>query len=453
MSNINLIFKLEKIVKKYHKNALISMVPETMNGHFATNLLFLNKECKNELLNDLQEYIESFEECGYFLNFILKSCYIESLEFDCNFGQNKEINLEYCSPNPTGPIHLGHCRNIAVGKTMDNLLRYCNYKVQTELYMNDYGNQINEFVNTIQYWQDIKNYGKSDLEPKYHGEYMKELANNHTVDNIVNFQVNQTIDKIKSLGLTYDRITKETSLNMEPVLHQLYEKNLVEEKDGKLYVGDKVIRRTDGTYTYFGHDICYHLYKKTSKQLIVLGEDQRGNFSHLQLLLKHFNIDLHIILIGTVHAKENNELITMSKRKGTFVEIDDILKKMSIGQLICSLLDANLHKSIIIDINQPFMENTMFYIEYINSLINNIELHNSNLTQEEHKILGMMILWPKSIYDSVNYYDPHKAFIFIKQIISLVYLYLSKNNTCHIYIHRSLTQILTGINQIIHSKI
>lgn len=453
MNSENLILTLDNIVKKYHKNAIMSLVPDNLLGHCATNAIFINKDCEKDLCNDLAPYAKEFILVGGFLNIILKDEYLESIEFNKDFGGGATVSLEYCSPNPTGDLHLGHCRGIAVGKTMDNILRYTNHNVKSELYMNDCGNQINDFCNTIRYWQEIMNTGHSSIEPKYLGDYMKDLAMKYSPDNIVEIQVNNLINKLKSIGVTYDRITKESTLDMTETLKLLEEKNLLKTEDGKLWFGDKVLRREDGTFTYFANDITYHFLKKEPRQLIVLGEDQRGNFSHLQELLQLFSIDLRVILIGTVHVRQDGELLKLSKRKGQVISLDYLLETMSIAHLFCALLDANLHKSVVIDMNQELKDNTVFHIEYVNNKLQNMdtsELSRDILTAEEHKILGLMLFWPKALRDSVNKNDPHRIFVFIKQFIGILYEYLCNNTKINYQIYNPALKILQGIYKIIH---
>lgn len=451
----NILLKIEQILKSINNYAYLGMIPDQINGHFATNLLLLNKSYENEIKEKLSCYVEKFQIVDGFLNMTLKHEILENISFDYNFGKNESISLEYCSPNPTGPIHLGHCRNIVIGKTMDNVLKFCGYNVLSELYMNDCGNQINQFKETIGYWQDIKNYGSSDKKRHYLGDYMKELSEKCSVDNVLQYQIDLIINKLELLGIKYDCITYESSLNTNKTIETLYEKNLITDNiDGSIWLKDKVLKKQDKTYTYFANDITYHLLKKKNhtKLIVVLGEDQRGNFTHLKkLLLDHFNINLEIILIGTVHVKQNNEILTLSKRNGNIITIDDVLNHMSVGEMFCSLLDAKLHKSIIIDYDNKSLDNTMFYFKYLINLIPQINVQKNNLTQEDHSILGMILFWPKILRESIKINDPHKLFVYIKNLLQKIYNYVSDKNMINNVVKNNIWNILNDFSQIIHN--
>jgi arginyl-tRNA synthetase len=444
----NILLEIEQILKSIHPGACLTMVPKGFDGHFATNLLLLDKTLESHLYDKLNHYVCNFINVDGFINMLLKPEILESTEFDYNFGNNENIGFEYCSPNPTGPIHLGHCRNIVVGKTMINILKFCNYNVFTELYINDCGNQIGQFVESIGYWQDMDSQGYSDKTLYYMGEYMKDLSKKFTKENVLQNQINLLIEKLKSIGINYDRITYESSLNTDETMKLLEDKNLLTHKsDGSIWLKDKVLKKNDGNYTYFANDITYHLWKSKNNnvQIIVLGEDQRGNFSHLQKLLsQEFNIKLDIILIGTVHVRQNNELMKLSKRSGNIITIDDLLNNMSLGELFCNLLDAKLHKSITIDYDNRSLDNTMFQLQYLANLMNNIQTNHNELTIDDNYICGLILFFPKVLRESIKSLDPHRFYTYIKTTLAIIYDYISLNREINWLLKKYISLITTN---------
>ena len=240
-----------------------------------------------------------------FINFTLKDGTFNSqlINNKIEFKNSDKVNIEFVSANPTGPLHLAHGRGAVVGDILSNLFEYFGHKVTREYYVNNTGNQINEFLSSILYSISNKNNLSLDENQFYKGDYINDIANNCYENfkslfnkelshsdriNIVNFAienlVNQTIQTLSSAGINFDEISYETNIMEKEYLPLILEKlNKSEltykgqlnapkdytgtQKDNDLTIfkstlfnddEDRALTKNDGSPTYFANDIAYH---------------------------------------------------------------------------------------------------------------------------------------------------------------------------------------------------
>lgn len=457
-------------------------------GDLSTNVLMVYgkkvenfEEFKNKMFQHLNNlpYIEKVEYLPPgFLNFFLKPSILKDIKLyyeELNIGNGKNISIEYASPNPTGPCHIGHARGSIIGDVLVSVFSYLNYNPRKDCIFNDDGNQVNSFIESI-YLRYLQLKGEEINEENiiYMGEYIKDLANKYLHANISNLQdfkdkykveileimKKDMIEVLKLIHVEHDVITYESKLENEKKLcwNILKNKDLLTyektEKGTKILFKssdfeddkDRVIEREDGTVTYFGNDIAYHFRKKNlidkynnqefSHQIIVLGDDHVGYLKRLSSAVMHLDINLQVVTHNLVKIFKNNQEIKMSKRKGNFITIRDFLKKYPQNLLRVLLIEYSYTSIINLDLdNLSNNNNPIFYIEYIINRINSIIAHNSydlNLinfsllnNQEEKKIITYLIYWPEFIKNIVNNLEVNLIFIYLRNFAKYLHSYLS----------------------------
>jgi arginyl-tRNA synthetase len=251
----------------------------------------LNTFQKSDLVN-----LVDIDVKGPFINFKVKDqVLIEQALLlkteKLNFGKGKKILLEYVSANPTGPLHVGHGRWAAIGDTLARVMREGGYDVHTEFYINDTGNQIENFLKSI---NAVKN-NQPVPEDGYHGAYIKDLA--QISADPVQYMIDHQKNILKNFGVEFTKWFSEKSLHaanlVEEAITLIKTKGLAFEQDGALWFKstqfgddkDRVLIRENGIKTYFAADLAYHLNKaqRGFDQLInIWGADHHGYIARVQ---------------------------------------------------------------------------------------------------------------------------------------------------------------------------
>ncbi|MFN9112878.1 MAG: arginine--tRNA ligase, partial [Bacteroidota bacterium] len=336
---INLI-ELESKLKNIIPKGCLEFPPDTKFGHVSFNGFMIDKsqDAKNSITNLLNsfEYIERYEVVGGFLNIFFKKN--QKIKNDnINFGNGEKKHIEYCSPNPTGDLHLGHFRNIILGFCLSNIFKITGYDVTTEIYINDQGNQMNQFIETVKHWDySFKNQNDNPYRIFYKGEYVKEITENLkdkeiSRNNVVNILEKMILKTLEKMRIKFDVLVYESSFRnkMDKLIERLKEENLIyvgqmenqKIKENQLILKtkelgleeDSVLQRANGEYSYYAYDIAYHIDKKErgfSNQIIVLGEDHIGHINKLKIILKKIaNIELEVLKYHTFHLIKNEKII------------------------------------------------------------------------------------------------------------------------------------------------
>ncbi len=358
---------------------------------------------------------------------------------------NKSFNIEFVSANPTGPMHVGHCRGAIYGDVLANLLIFNGNKVTKEYYINDYGNQIKNFIESV-YLRIIEIKQKKKFpnnENLYPGEYIIDIAKNIINKNkdvdISDFNKNFEFLKkksleasmslikkdLKKLGISHDNFFSETNIvNKNLVIkaiNKLKEKNYVEEgyleppkgepnknweKAKRLIFkstlfGDdsnRALQKNDGSWTYFANDIAYHMDKidRNYNNLInILGADHTGYIKRIKAAVSALS-DKKIILdckvCQLVKLYKNGKPFKMSKRAGDFISAQDLLDEVNKDPIRFMMLNRSNDVELDFDfdkVKEKTKDNPVFYVQYayarINSILRilNIEL-SKNIDLEEN---------------------------------------------------------------------
>ncbi|ACG57104.1 arginyl-tRNA synthetase [Hydrogenobaculum sp. Y04AAS1] len=421
---------IKEIVQKTIKNLYdveiepqIQLPKEESYGNFASNIAFILSKALKQKPQDIAitiadnlknlPHFEKVEALNGFVNMKLSSVFYEGLLFEFlenpinyikddaifeAFGIKKEdkINLEYVSANPTGPLHLGHGRGAVIGDVLYRLFRFFDIKVDREYYINDAGNQVNLLAKSVMHYinQDLYPFP----EDGYKGDYIKDIAEaflkEHNKSNInleinlervKDFAISKMMEDIKNtlklLNVEFDIYFSEKTLKdkVEKVLELLKEKNLIEEKEGAIWFKskdedkDRVLRKSDGSYTYFASDIAYHLdkYQRGYKKAIDLwGADHHGYIPRLKAALEALDIPqdwLSVELFQIVKLFENGQEVRMSKRTGKMLKLIDVIEDIGADNLRFMFLTKKADTPLDIDINlvkAQNSENPVFYVQY-----------------------------------------------------------------------------------------
>jgi len=465
-SDYDYTFDIKKILSKLTleppKNAL--------NGDMSTNIaMLLTSEIKlnpNEIANIFKSYILKFPGIKEitiaspgFINITLtQSTWVSSIKnillnndsWDkLKLGKGKQINLEYISANPTGPLHAGHARGAVFGDALASLLKEVGYSVTKEYYINDAGSQIDKLVTSSLMRYDECNGKKIDKIPDglYPGEYLKEVGlalfekygkNLRSQDNKTVFELvrKTSLDIIMKtikldlfkLGIEMDVYTSEKEIisgNLLPdVINILEKKKLIyygtllppkgmdprnwEEREQLLFKSsvygddsDRALKKLDGSWTYFATDMAYHLDKitRTNGNLInVLGADHTGYISRINAAvqsLSNGNSSIDTKVCALVNLLEDGKPIKMSKRSGNFVTLADIIEAVGKDVIRFIMLTRKNDQSLDFDfkkVTEKSKDNPVFYVQYAharcNSIFKSAETSEENLDLENLDLLN-----------------------------------------------------------------
>ena len=347
---------------------------------------------------------------------------------DAHTGES--ILLEYVSANPTGPLHLGHARQGALGDVLSRLLKSQGWAVTREFYYNDAGNQIEKFAKSLEarYLQIIKGEDAVEFpEDGYHGDDIRELARafydregekyldcdqKTRHDALARFGLDNNIPKMQRdlarYGITYDQWFFESSLHesgyVADSVQALTDLGYTYEKDGALWLNtsrilaenlkkagksdadieklglkDDVLRRANGFYTYFAADIAYHRNKFAvrgfDKVINVWGADHHGHVARLKGAMDALGLDgehrLDIVLMQLVKLVRDGEVVRMSKRTGKAISLTDLLDEIPVDA--CRyFFNAKPETQMEFDLGlavREDSENPVYYVQYAHARI------------------------------------------------------------------------------------
>ena len=422
------------------KGIVVETPPEEFNFDLSCNaslvLAKINKINPKELANKMKDLIlknlSDFEKIDIagpgFLNLKLtnKSLIsninkiLENKKFYGKKNSNKNYNIEFVSANPTGPMHVGHCRGAIYGDVLANLLKFNGNNVTKEYYINDYGNQIKNFAKSVFLRiREIKYKEKFVLrENLYPGEYIieigKKIIDTNKNEKFENFDksfqllkkesLKCSMDLIKSdlkkLGIEHDNFFSETKLienkMVDKAVNYLKKNNYVEEgyldppkgekdktwKKTKRLIfkstlfgddTDRAMQKNDGSWTYFANDVGYHMDKvnRNYENLInVLGADHTGYIKRITAAvnaLSNNKVKLNCKVCQLVKLFKNGKPFKMSKRAGDFISAQDLLKEVNKDSIRFMMLNRSNDVELDFDFDKVLeksKDNPVFYVQY-----------------------------------------------------------------------------------------
>ena len=351
-----------------------------------------------------------------------------SFKYGSNKVSKKNYNIEFVSANPTGPLHVGHCRGAVLGDALSNLLSFNGNKVTKEYYVNDYGCQIKNFVSSVNYriLEILENKSFPKDKDLYPGDYIidiaKKIIKNKSIRDFSNFE--KIYKKLSSESLKHSMKLIMNNLNLLGVKHNnfVYESNLIDkkmvskiikklEKKNYIYKGkldspkgeqtkdwkirdqllfkstmfgddaDRPLQKEDGTWTYFAGDMAYHSHKVERKFDIlinVLGSDHAGYTKRIESATKAISnnkVDLICKVSQLVKLFKNGEPLKMSKRSGDYITVEDLIKEVGKDSTRFMMLSRSNDVELDFDfekVTEKSKDNPVFYVQYAFARINSI---------------------------------------------------------------------------------
>ncbi len=417
----------------------------------------LANKIKDLILKDLKDF-DKVEIAGPgFLNLKLTNKFLilninkilENKEYYGKKNSNNSYNIEFVSANPTGPMHVGHCRGAIYGDVLANLLKFNGNKVTKEYYINDYGNQIKNFAKSVFLRiREIKHNEKFILtKDLYPGEYIieisKKIIKSNKSEEFNNFEeslkllkkesLKHSMDLIKSdlrkLGIEHDNFFSETKLIenklVDEAVNYLKKKDYVQEgylepprgeanktwkKTKRLIFKstlfgddmDRAIQKNDGSWTYFANDVGYHMDKvnRNYDYLInVLGADHTGYVKRITAAvsaLSENKVKLNCKVCQLVKLYKNGKPFKMSKRAGDFISADDLLNEVNKDSIRFMMLNRSNDVELDFDFDKVLeksKDNPVFYVQYsfarISSLLRTLKKdlnYKTNLNPREFSL-------------------------------------------------------------------
>ena len=353
-----------------------------------------------------------------------------------SFGTNKNIKrnylIEFVSANPTGPLHVGHCRGAILGDVMANLLLFNNNKVTKEYYINDYGNQIINFTKSVYYRIREISFNEPfpiDNEDLYPGDYLIDFAQNILNSNknidfknfdkisqeLTSLAINEALKLIKSnlrsLGINHDNFVSEKKIvenqEVEKVVEFLQKNKFVYKGKIKAPAGeddsnwvereqllfrstdfgddkDRALQKSDGAWTYFASDVAYHknkLDRKFDRLINILGADHAGYIKRISSSVEALSNSKDRLICKVsqlVKLIKDKKPFKMSKRKGDYITIEDLINE--VGKDATRFIMLNRSSDVELDFDfdnviEKSKDNPLYYVQYCYARICSVYRH------------------------------------------------------------------------------
>lgn len=395
--------------------------------------MILAEEFKLLISNSTKDFSKIEIAKPGFINFTFKNNIVVNFlnKIDSNFGflnnkKKKKINIEFVSANPTGPLHIGHCRGAIFGDVLCNFLKSYGHDVTKEYYINDYGNQLQLFVKSIYFriLEIVKNEKFPEGDGLYPGDYIIDIANKilkeNKINNLEKFEevkhfltpVSTKVamdiikDDLKKMGINHDIFVSESEIVNKNILIKAIEKL---KSKGDIYKGilpkpkgdiedwepreqllfkstnygddvDRALQKSDNSWTYFANDIAYHfdkLNRNFDYYINILGADHSGYIKRLSSAVNALNekIKFKIKISQIVKLYKSGKPYRMSKRAGDFILVKDLIdavgkdsvRFMMVYRSSQSPLDFDFDK-----VTDKTKENPIFYVQYACARLNSL---------------------------------------------------------------------------------
>ncbi|MBT1071206.1 arginine--tRNA ligase [Geobacter chapellei] len=407
-------------------------------------------------------------------------------------GAGKKIQVEFVSANPTGPLHIGHGRGAAIGDTICRLLGATGWDVTREFYYNDAGQQITNLALSVQArCLGIEPDDSSWPTDGYQGEYIKDVARSylaketvhaddrhvealgdpHNLDAVREFAVaclrrEQDLD-LKAFDVHFDVFTLESELyrrgDVDAVVKSLAENGYTYEQDGALWLRttefgddkDRVMRKTDGGYTYFVPDIAYHLNKWKRGFTRVIneqGSDHHSTITRVRAGLQALKCDIpqgwpEYVLHQMVTVLRAGEEVKISKRAGSYVTLRDLIDEVGRDATRFFFIMRKPDSQLVFDIDlakEQSPDNPVYYVQYAHARICSIfenaaekghvaplqprpEQVAALTTPEELQLIKLLAALPDTVADAAQQFEPHRLTYYLTELAGCFHSFYNKN--------------------------
>jgi len=392
-----------------------------------------------------------------------------------NVGGGRVVNVEFVSANPTGPLHVGHGRQAALGDAIATLLEVTGWSVTREFYYNDAGVQIDNLTASVEARiNEIRGKPSAIPEGGYHGEYIKELAERYITEgaglSVRSFAVRelrkeQDLD-LQAFGVKFDHYFLESSLYtdgmVEQTVKQLASSGRTYENDGALWLRttdfgddkDRVMRKRDGTYTYFLPDVAYHVtkWKRGFRRAIdVQGADHHSTTTRVRAGLQALDMGIapgypEYVLHQMVTVMKHGEEVKISKRAGSYVTVRDLVTEVGRDAVRYFFLMRKSDSQLIFNVDlaaSQSEENPVYYIQMAHARMCGIfrvggidpasvtgeDVNFSVLSEpEETELIKALVDFPALVESAAETLEPHRIATYLLETARLAHLWYHKHH-------------------------
>jgi arginyl-tRNA synthetase len=413
-----------------------------------------------------------------------------------DMGKGRTVNVEYVSANPTGPMHMGHCRGAVVGDALANLLEYAGHKVTREYYVNDAGGQVDVLARSahLRYREALGQHIGEIPEGLYPGDYLipvgKDLAaefGDKYADapesewleafrlKTVAAMVELIKDDLAGLGVHHDLFASELDVQESGAVDRacaaLAAKGLVyqghlEPPKGKVVEDwepveltlfrstqfgddqDRPLKKSDGSWTYFGADTAYHMQKleKSDELINVWGADHTGTVKRTQAAVEALagRPALDVKLVQMVRLLRDGELVKMSKRSGSFVTLAEVVEEVGRDAVRFTMLTRKNDAQMDFDfakVVEVSKDNPVFYVQYAHARINSLhakaqaegidlsgDADLSLLDEEELALVKLAATFPRQVESAAAAHEPHRIAFYLGDLAAAFHAWWNRGN-------------------------
>jgi arginyl-tRNA synthetase len=364
----------------------------------------------------------------------------------------ERVNLEFVSANPTGPLTAASGRHAAYGDALGRILALAGHAVEREYYFNDEGAQVRRLAASIR----ARARGEEPPEDGYQGEYVKGLADEipgaadmdldaltHRGVELVVARIRATLDAYR---VHFDRWFTERTLHerspsaIERALERLKEQGHLYRSEGALWLRtttfgddkDRVLVRSTGEPTYFAADVAYHeekLERGYDRMINVLGSDHHGYVARMKAAIAALGADperLEIPLLQFVHIVEGDARASMSKRRGDFITLDELIAEIGVDATRWFMLSRSHDSTVDLDLElakRESAENPVYYVQYAHARIHSVlgkageervaaalerTAHPDELHESERELVRKLLAFPDEAAEAAERRGPHR---------------------------------------------
>jgi arginyl-tRNA synthetase len=447
-----------------------------------------------------------------------------------SIGGAERVNVEYVSANPTGPLHMGHCRGAVVGDALARVLEAAGFRVTKEYYVNDAGGQVDTLARSVhlRYREALGEDIGEIPEGMYPGEYLKPIGEQLSAEFGDRYAaspesewlelfreraVAAMLDLIRGdlalLGIHHDLFASEAQLQKEgavdAAMEMLRSKGLVYEgtleRPKSLDLADewepveltlfkstqfgddqdRPMKKSDGSWTYFGSDAAYHLRKAdTADHLVnIWGADHAGTVKRVQsavTALTGGRVDLDVKLVQMVRLFRAGEPVKMSKRGGTFVTLADVVREVGKDVVRFMMLTRRADAPLDFDfakVVEASKDNPVFYVQYAHARISSLKRKAADagvelgapadlslLDDEELALVKLAAQFPRTVEGAATAHEPHRIAFYLYDLAAAFHALWNRGNDDperrflledNPQLSRARLELALGIGQIVRS--
>jgi arginyl-tRNA synthetase len=412
-------------------------------------------------------------------------------------GGNERVNVEYVSANPTGPMHMGHCRGAVVGDALARLLEAAGFRVTKEYYVNDAGSQVDTLARSahLRYREALGQDIGEIPEGLYPGDYLKPVGEALAAkfgDRFIRAPESEWLAEFKAktvaamielikhdlglLNIHHDHFASEAALQASG---KVEEAEAVLRGKGLVYEGmleapkgetpddwepvqltlfkstafgddqDRPMKKSDGSWTYFGADAAYHLQKAESADHLVniWGADHAGTIKRVQAAVNALTdgrVDLDVKIVQMVKLLRGGEPIKMSKRAGNFVTLADVVREVGKDVVRFMMLTKRADTMLEFDfakVVEASKENPVFYVQYAHARISSLKRKSADagvslddpadldlLDSEELALVKAAAQYPRVLESAATAHEPHRVAFYLYDLAAEFHALWNRGN-------------------------